>query len=51
MFHKGPLRSNKNACRSWNDWILICAITVLIAVITVIELHIRGLITHSVLPR
>lgn len=51
MFLKRPSRSNRNDSTSSNDWILICAITVLIAVIIVIELHIRGLIAHSVLPR
>ena len=50
MLHKA-LKLQRNSSTSWNTWIVICAIPTFIAVIAVIECHIRSLITHSVLAR
>jgi hypothetical protein len=32
---------------SWNTWIVICSLVVVVAAVLFIEHHIRGLIVHS----
>lgn len=50
MFHKAPLKRHKDSSKGWNTRIVISAISIIITVVVYIELHIRRLISHSVLP-
>ncbi len=46
MSHKAALKPYKHSSTSWDTWILVSAITIMVAVIVVIELHIRHLTAH-----
>ena len=48
MFPKACLKPHTDSPTSWNTWILILAIIIIIAVMVVLELHIRQLLNHSV---